>query len=67
MKVEIDIHRISDELYDLLLKEFRKQFGEGYYDEWIITAEKQDMNEEIEDELEELKRKFEDLENERTK
>lgn len=36
--IKVDIDLISEECYNFLLKEFRYQFGEGYYTDWEITA-----------------------------
>ena len=39
MKVRLDIDLISEELYNLLLEEFKKQFGDvGTFEEWELTA-----------------------------
>lgn len=43
--VEIDITRMSNDLYDQLLREFHKQHGYGIYIRWQITAIKGDTNE----------------------
>jgi len=39
-RLRLDIDDISEELYQLLLVEFKKQFGEAYFTEWEISAEK---------------------------
>jgi len=39
-KVKLNIDLIPDELYYLLLKELRRQFGKNYYGNWEITATK---------------------------
>ena len=40
-QVRLDIDLIPEDLYRLLLEEFRRQFGEADYSEWEITAEKE--------------------------
>jgi len=40
-KVQLDIDLIPEELYYALLKEFRRQNGEGFYIDWEVTAEKE--------------------------
>lgn len=42
MQVRLDIDLIPEDLYRLLLEEFRNQFGEGVYGVWEITAEKEE-------------------------
>lgn len=42
VRVKLDMEKISETLYKALLKEFKKQHGNGYYDEWVIIAEKED-------------------------
>ena len=40
--VRLDIDIISDELYDLILAEFRKQYGKDFdYTEWDFIALKE--------------------------
>lgn len=41
-KVRLDIDLIPEDLYRLLLEEFLNQFGVGVYDEWEVTAEKEE-------------------------
>jgi len=36
----LNIDCIPSELYDMLVDEFKRQHGEGIYDEWNITAHK---------------------------
>jgi len=38
--VVLDIEEISEELYQLVLEEFKMQYGKGYYGNWNITAER---------------------------
>lgn len=38
--VALDIDMISEELYQLLLKEFKRIHGKGHYECWSITANK---------------------------
>ena len=41
-KVRLNIDDISEELYDMLLAEFRKQFGREFdYTEWNLNALKE--------------------------
>jgi len=42
IRVRLDIDLISEELYQVLLAEFTRTFGEGYYDNWVITADKEE-------------------------
>jgi|TARA_Y100000310_G_C20549624_1_gene747364 hypothetical protein len=37
----LNINNISDELYDHVLQAFREQHGDGDYDDWDITANKE--------------------------
>ena len=39
VQVKLDVDLISEECYKAILKELRKTFGEGEYDEWTISAE----------------------------
>jgi hypothetical protein len=41
-QVRLDIDLISCELYDLLLKEFRLQGGNGTYTDWELIAVKEE-------------------------
>ena len=38
MNISLDIDKIPQELYDLLLEEMRVQFGKAVYTDWVITA-----------------------------
>ena len=39
-QVSLDIDLISDDLYNDILNEFLRQFGEGNYYEWVLSARK---------------------------
>lgn len=39
-KVKLDIEKIREYVHDEIMEEFAKQFGEGRYTEWKITATK---------------------------
>ncbi len=39
-RVILDIDEISKGLYDKVLGAFIEQFGEGYFDNWEISADK---------------------------
>lgn len=40
-RIKLNIDDISKELYDKILEEFRKEFGEGHFDNWEISADKE--------------------------
>jgi len=46
-RLRLDIEEIPKELYQLLLAEFTKQFGDAYYTEWEISAEKVEESEDL--------------------
>jgi len=44
-KVYLDIDEIPERLYQDILKEFQRQYGEGYYGDWIFSALKEEVEE----------------------
>jgi len=44
LRVVLGVDTISDELYSMLLQAFKEQFGNGYYDDWTISATKNSEN-----------------------
>jgi hypothetical protein len=46
-RVALDFARIDGRLYDDILQAFVDEYGEGYYDDWVITANKSGVDESI--------------------
>jgi hypothetical protein len=40
-RIYIDVNEIPDELYEMLLNEFKRQGGNGSYYEWSLSAVKE--------------------------
>ena len=46
-RVALDWSYIDGQLYDDILQAFVDEYGEGYYDDWVITANKSGVDESI--------------------
>ena len=46
-RVALDFARIDGRLYDDILQAFVDEYGEGYYDDWVITANKSGVDESV--------------------